>query len=233
MSWPASSRLLVRTKKCLLSIMLCHGHSAGSRLASFPLSRAALSAVLVACSGCLVTSTYEIPDPTNVPPIIQDDPASIAKIGSTIWLDSETPQGTFRVRVRDEDTEQVLDARWRLVQQGVPLPAFTSLPPLPAGPLVRPLDFSVAGTQLSDGKCHQLELAVSGNFWKDAFGEDRTDPIYFAEVTPEFEDDLALATWQIWEGKGSTQTTDDEKVRLLDSCNAKELPPPSSLEAPP
>jgi hypothetical protein len=216
--------------------MLCHGRSAGSRLASVLLvSRAALSVVLVACSGCLVTSEYEIPDPTNVPPIIQDDPASIAKIGSIIWLDSENPQNwpQFSVRVRDEDTEQVLDARWRLVKQGEPMPAFTVLQPLPAGKLVRELQFRVESTRLSDGECHHLELAVSGNFWKDrATGMDRTEPVFFAEVMGDFPDDLALASWWIWEGQGNMQTTDDEKGRLLDSCNAKELGNPSPVEAP-
>ena len=110
-----------------------------------------MSAVLVACSGCLVTSKYDIPDPTNVPPIIQDDPVSVAKIGSTIWLDSENPMSwAFSVRVRDEDTEQELDARWRLVKQGEPTPAFTILDPLPAGKLVRPtLTFQVGSTQLN------------------------------------------------------------------------------------
>jgi hypothetical protein len=231
MSWPASSRLLVRSKNCLRSTVLCHGRSAGSRLASFLLSRAALSAVLVACSGCLVTSKYDIPDPTNVPPIIQDDPASIAKIGSIIWLDSQNPQSwTFSVQVRDEDIDQVLDARWRLVRQGEPLPPFTRLQPFQAGPLAPPLQITVESTKLSDGECHHLELAVSGSFWKDMLGMDRTDPLYFAEVT--VEDDLALASWWIWEGEGNTETNDDEWKRLAKSCNAKELGNPSPVEAP-
>jgi hypothetical protein len=192
-----------------------------------------LGAVLVASSGCLVTSKYEIPDPTNVPPIIQDDPNSIAKIGSTIWLDSEKSQNwTFSVQVRDEDTEQVLDARWRLVNEDEPMPAFNPLPQLLAGMLVRPLEFTVTSPQLSDGRCHHLELAVSGSFFKDRTGKDRTDPFYFAEVT--LEDDLALAYWTIWEGEGINATTDDEKVRLVDSCKADEslLGNPSTVEAP-
>jgi hypothetical protein len=180
-----------------------------------------------------VTSKHEIPDPTNVPPIIQDDPTSIAKIGSIVWLDSEKPQTwTFSVQVRDEDIDQVLDARWRLVKEGESTPPFTSLDPLPGGRPLRQVQVRLLSTQLSDGRCHHLELAVSGNFWKDAQGMERTEPWLFAEVMGEFPDDIALASWWIWEGEGNTQTTVDEKARLLDSCNAKELAPPSPVEAP-
>jgi hypothetical protein len=199
------------------------------------MSRAAAGAVLLACSGCLVTSQYEIPDPTNVPPIIQDDPTSIP-INSIVWLDSENPQSwSFSVLVRDEDTEQELDARWRLVKQGEPTPAFTPLDPLLPGELPRTLEIRLSSLQLSDGECHHLELAVSGHFWKDPrTGMHLTEPLFFSEVTPDFADDLALASWWIWEGEGNTQTTNDEKARLNDSCNALEslLGNASTVEAP-
>jgi hypothetical protein len=194
-----------------------------------------LGALLAVCAGCLVTSKYEIPDPTNVPPSIQDDPDGIAKISDTLWLDSENAQSwEFSVLVRDEDTEQVLDARWRLVKQNEPLPAFNRLlDPLPAGMLVRRLRFVVGSTQLSDGECHKLELAVSGHFFKNRMGMDRTEPFLFAEVTDGFEDDLAMAAWWIWEGKGNNQTTDVDVGRLGKSCNADEslLGNPSPVEA--
>jgi len=49
-------------------------------------------------------------------------------------------------------------------------------------------------------------------------------------MSDDFPDDIALASWTILEG--NSRTTDDEKARLLDSCNAKELGSPSIVEAP-
>jgi len=191
------------------------------------------------CSGCLVTDRVTWRE-TTVPPIIQEESAS-PRIGSILWLNKNDVQRTewaFSVFVQEADSSRVLSARWRIVTRNDTMPTFTQLEPLPAGKTLRELTFKVGSNQLSDGECHHLELAVSGSFVAmidPRTGKDATEWYWFDVTTLGKENDVGFASWWIWEGRGSVGATPEEKVRLVESCNALESTPASSstvMEAP-
>jgi hypothetical protein len=187
-------------------------------------------------ASCLVTSPIDVAGKEDSAPVIRDDPGASPEIGSIVWLNSETtPEWTFSVLVYDEDISQTLNARWRLVTQNFKMPSFTQLELAP-GQNPRPLVIRINRNQLSKGECHHLELAVSGSFItvNPVTGLPVTEPSLFRFPVPGREDDLALASWWLWEGRGSVAQP-DEKVRLVESCAALEtlLGTPSAIMEPP
>lgn len=197
---------------------LSHRRRPGSGLAS-SLRRVAVAVLLtVCCGGCLVTDKIVFPTDPDIPPTILDEPGTATPIGSIFWIDkTSTPEFGLKVRVRDQNVGQALRAHWRVVKEGDSSPLFDTaeIPPA-AGEPNRDLEFTVQSDGLQPGKCHHLELAVSGSFLDPK--DRRADDPRFFDFTSNI-DDLALASWWVWEGTGGAQT---DKTRLLDSCHAIE-----------
>jgi hypothetical protein len=187
---------------------------AGARLASFLLGTVA-TAFWVPCSGCLVTEEITFEEEPNSPPVILTRSGQ-PEIGTNVWIDNSTQsEWQLRVQVRDENVDQPLEARWRIQTQDQMQPPFVSRPILGGTEPVRELDIFVdtAGLQLYE--CHRFELVVSGSFIPD-----RVEPPFFRIVLDE--DDLAYASWEIWEGEGEILTPPESRLKIFDSCTAFE-----------
>ncbi len=176
------------------------------------------------CGGCLVTDKIVFPVDPDIPPTILDEPGTqTPKIGAIFCIDKPaTPEWSLTVKVRDQNPQQELWAHWRVVGDNDPTPPFEKdMVPLPAvGQLGRDFTFKVQSDTLQEGKCHHLQLAVSGSFF-DHTDPRFDDPRYFD--FPSNIDDLAEASWWVWEGKCDPATGDS--ARLLASCQAKLLTP--------
>lgn len=167
-------------------------------------------------AGCLVNDEIMFEEEPNFPPVILDAPNPVVRIGEHIWIDgSAVPMLDLDVRVRDENINQELIAHWRVLGQGETLAEFDDQV-LPPGLLVRDLRISVnSARSIDDGRCHRLELAVSGSFLKNQKRKEVFD------VTLD-NADIDTAVWWIWEGRGEAGTLPQEKAALVDSCDAIE-----------
>ncbi len=169
-------------------------------------------------AGCLVNDEIMFEEEPDFPPVILDAPNPVAPIGEHIWIDSSvTAMWPLDVRVRDENINQELIAHWRVLGEGETLEDFDQVILAP-GLLVRDLQISVnSARSLDRGSCHRLELAVSGSFFKNQKRREVFD------VRPDdAQEDIDTAVWWIWEGRGEMLTDDQQKARLIDSCNAIE-----------
>lgn len=173
-----------------------------------------MAGLVCGCWGCLVTDKITFPTEPDIPPMILDAPATDTPIGTTLWVNKATrTEVRLPVQVREDNLTEPLDAHWRVLSAGNDAPPFEVLP-LPLGQLLRDLDVVVQTSSLHMGECHRVELAVSGHFFPN------TKPAFF-DLAPS-DDEVAHASWTIWEGRGDSQATPEEKAKLIDSCNAIE-----------
>jgi len=161
--------------------------------------------------GCLVTDDIEFRAQDDLPPAFVFRPRSTpVAIGETLRLDTARleSEGTtnvkFNLQVRDDNLQQDLQTQLRLRTLVSPTFSEVLIKDAEVGPAilgngrtaVRDVEFSLLTTELRDGHCHQLQLAVSGGFLD--LGEDRI----FA--FPELPGDVAIATWWLWETSPDT-----------------------------
>jgi len=167
--------------------------------------------------GCLVTDKITFPTEPDIPPMIVDAPGTSTPIGSVLWVNKASTPAEFRlpVQVRDENLTQPLEAHWRVLTAGNASPPFDTFPLSPQGQLLRDLTVVVRNDSLHMGECHRVELAVSGSFFPN-----RTAPAFF-DAAPK-DEDVAHASWTVWEGRGDALATPEEKAKLVDTCNAIE-----------
>lgn len=180
-----------------------------------------------ALSGCLVTDEITFEEEADLPTVIVDAPGTKTPIGSIVWLDSETQSSwPFPVRVRDENLGQPLTAHYRVVTAENEFPTFVPVELKPSGAELRDLTLTVKSESLRVGECHRLELAVSAYFLGG------TRPVFFNEVLPGREGEVAHASWLLWEGPGDMLATD--LARLAQSCvTIEDLLAPALVEAAP
>jgi hypothetical protein len=181
-------------------------------------SRLGLAAwVAVTLSGCLVTDPIDFPEPVSYPPSISDAPGGVP-IGSTFWIDlgAEVNEWDLPVRIRDDNVEQALAARHRVRTERNPQPDWIEVEIAPSGTPLREYTVKVSSGPIEQGQCHLVELVVSGSFFK------RNDPAFFDAVLEV--DDLARASWTIWEGRGELDTLPADKAVLIDSCPVEDFP---------
>jgi hypothetical protein len=172
-----------------------------------------MAVLVVGCWGCLVTDKITFPTEPDIPPMILDAPGTSTPIGTILWVNKATkPEVRLPVKVREENATQPLEAHWRVLTVGNDAPPFEVLP-LPQG-LLRDLDVVIQTSSLHMGECHRVELAVSGHFFTSK------KPAFF-DLTP-LDEQVARASWTLWEGRGEAQATAEEKAKLIDSCNAIE-----------
>lgn len=179
--------------------------------------------------GCLVTDPVEFDSDEGSPPMLLDPPATAVPLGEHAWVDTTTGVTSWRftLRVRDEDITQSLQARWRVVKEGNPTPRFDTIDLPFNGTLTRDFDILLEAGQLDMGKCHRLDVVVSGGFVQS------DSPLAFD--FPLVPGDIDVGNWWIWEGPGELAASDALKRDVVDSCNAIEtlLTPPSTPEQAP
>jgi hypothetical protein len=203
---------------------LGRGAGAGARLASRTFWNAVLTALFaVTYSGCVVTDPVKFQNEVDVPPVILDDPSlpngSIIKFQKE--LDPNAPGAkeiNINLTVRDDNVNQPILVRTRitkadntvilsqcpdaqLARQGVPLSYYTLT--IPQG-------------SLKTGECHKVEVVVSSKF-EGCYKNDDTQNSHFDVVANP--DDIARATYWIWEvGNNVLDSAAASKI-LVNSCN--------------
>jgi hypothetical protein len=162
------------------------------------------------------------PDPVEPPRILKSRTSKV-DLGALFLIPKSQMMWTMQVVVREKDPDRELHAHFRVVELDQPTvdPPFESriVPTGGVDPELRDLTFMVSTDTLAPGKCHQLELAVSGHFLRDA--EDPTmdvsAPAFFNFVDPRFADDLDIAKWTVFEGKDTDTLAQD----LAKTCNPR------------
>lgn len=195
--------------------------AAGAPLASSLLRNAVRTAFFaVLFCGCVVTDPVEFKDEVDVPPFILDDPS--LPNGSIIKFEKiETgPKDIFiDLQVRDDNVDQALYVRTRITKADNSV----ILSKCPDGQLARqgqPLSFytlPIPTSSLNLGECHKVEIAVSGGFTgcyakNDVLQRDRFDWV-------KDPDDIARATYWIWEVSNDALADPTAAKNLVNSCN--------------
>lgn len=166
--------------------------------------------VLAPLGGCLVTDDIEFRAQEDAPPtFVFRPPSSPVAVGETLRLDTArlesegTTNVTFNLQVRDENLLQDLETQVRLRTLVSPSFSEVLIKDAEVGPIVlgsgravRDVEFSLLTTELRDGHCHQLQLAVSGGFLQ------LEDFRLFG--VPRVDGDVAIATWWLWETSPDT-----------------------------
>jgi hypothetical protein len=181
----------------------------------------AVSALFAAlCSGCLVTDPIDFREEPNFPPSFisaPNAPAINTVIRYTRAALMTTPL-TLRVRVRDENVLQPLQVQRRIRGMNMPTPNFEPIDVAPTGEPIRDVQVFVPVSELV-ASCSLLELAVSASFISGTNSG-------FANRRQEDIDDVAFASWQLWE----VQTPNPEAAEL--GAVAKECPDVTDLTSP-
>jgi hypothetical protein len=188
----------------------------GSRLASHWIGSVVTALLLALSGGCLVTDPITFNDEPDLPPSILNKPGFEPKIGGMLWVKkARTPEWDMEVQVRDENIQQEIVAHWRIRHEGNMRAAFEATTVPRGDQPVRDFVFSVQSDDLREYRCHMLELAVSGSFFRH-----ETRPQFFDMV--QNEGDIAYATWWILEGDGELDTPDEQRLSIFNSCETIE-----------
>lgn len=170
--------------------------------------------------GCLVTDQITFDEEPIEPPEILDSPTSPRQMSRPFWVEASSMMWPMQVLVREKDPNRDLVAHFRIVKPKIDdliksPPPFDSVD-VPKGgidPELRELKFDVHTDRLDLGRCHRLELAVSGHFDPKGISGG-----FFSYTLPGYEDDLATAAWLVLEG--DSDLPDPDAKALLDSCDA-------------
>ncbi len=193
----------------------------------------AASAVFgAALSGCVVTDPVDFKDEVDVPPSILDDPTfhngSIIKFEKVEGNAPGAKEIEIDLRIRDENVSQPLAVRTRITtSKGVTFIA-TCPDILLARQGVPTSDYKLTIPQayLNAGECHKVEVAVSGHF--DPCSRDAAETNkHFGTPAFDHADDIARATYWIWEDGKNVLADPMAAQALLNSCGAIEYSPPS------
>jgi hypothetical protein len=184
---------------------------------------AAAGCLVMACGGCAVTDKIMFPTDPDIPPKISD---ASYPTGTMIWVDTAAPDSQLQmdVVVSDQNILQPLLAQWRLVTVGDDTPPIhDGNVPASGSQVTRDFTFTVPSTLLANGKCYQLELAVSGGFLVPT--PSPRAPTFFG--FPKVQDDVDIARWFVLEGQPNNPSA-DVSMRLLASCPANPPMTPSA-----
>jgi hypothetical protein len=172
-------------------------------------------------SGCLVTNPVDFNDPTEIPPVIVD--SAKLPIGSIVKVNMDERPNTIRlpITIREDNLSQVLKVRTRITKSNTIIEYTcpeTEIPP--TGTNLRPYDIVIDKTSLNRGECAKVELVVSGSFTTCVIDQ-RTDALFDYAVPI---DDIARATFWIWEVSGGVLADPQSALRLANSCKPPDLP---------
>lgn len=158
--------------------------------------------------GCLVTDSVDFEAPVNHPPTFVRRPGADLDNGDMKFVRNlGVPSWPFSLRVRDEDVNQDLEVRWRIVTRAAGS-SNREIIALPArGELTRDFDLVIQSGQLSTDSCHRIDIAVSGSFAGRV-----DDPTVFDVVTDP--DDIAYFNFTIFEG----QPNSNDPAKLIETC---------------
>jgi len=185
----------------------------GSRIASSLLTVfwAALSCGPV--GACIVTSAEEFPEEPQVAPIVLDTPD--LPVGSIVAFDQNSePDLRLTITVRDDNIDDPMEIQARLSVVGQPPYDFycseTGIPP--NGTTTRQYELPLDPSRIKQGACSRVEVVVSSRF-----AGARTCGTNFG-IPANSDDDIARATYWIFEMSGDPASNPSAAQNLINSC---------------
>lgn len=175
-----------------------------------------------------MTSEATFPDEPQVPPVVLDTPELSS--GDIFRVDQTMDVGGLRlgITVRDENVNDELKVRARLSVLGTAYKHLCELlPPIFAvGEPKRPqYELDLNPMELQPRACTQLEVWVSSRFAAPCNDHDRFDFVFL-------EDDVAHATYWIWEESGNPTVNPAAAQDILTSCQTVPRAP-ATMTTPP
>jgi hypothetical protein len=188
----------------------------------------ALLGVTLLATGCVVTDPIEFKDEVDLPPVIIDDPSY--PNGSIIRFERVEGRGEeirINLKIRDENTAQVLKVR-TLIRRAADTIVYTCPETvLASGAVLRDYPLSITQSSLNPGECHKVEVAVSGHFERCREDPDLAERL-FEEVEETHANDIARATFWIWETSNNVLGVPAATQGLVNSCQSLEYEPTSA-----
>lgn len=198
--------------------------AAGARLALLGL-RNAFTAAAFGCllCACVVTDPIDFKDEVDVPPVILDDPTlpngSIIKFEKLAAGDPGAKEIVIDLQIRDDNVHQSLSIRTRITKAD----GSTILSKCPDTALARqgePISYyplTIPQTSLNSGECHKVEVVVSGHFGQ-CYDDTARANRFFDVVSFDHPDDIARATYWIWEVGNNVLADPVAAQTLVSSC---------------
>lgn len=204
---------------------------AGARLALL------LCGLLLA--GCVVTNPIEFKNEVDVPPVILDDPTlpngSIIKFEKVEASAQSAKEIVIDLQIRDDNVLLPLSIRTRITKAD----RSTILSECPDKALARqgePISYfplTIPQALLNPGECHKVEVVVSGHFG-DCYDDTARANRFFDVVSFDHPDDIARATYWIWEVGNNVLADPTAAQTLVNSCrDTVEYNPQVSGASPP
>jgi len=187
-------------------------------------------------SGCLVTDQIDLPPRAQTPPILS--PTS-PRSGRVIRFNTDLIELKLNLLIRDEDTTEVLKARWRLLTGNPPPrpPASPSeldykCPELPIlgtpGTIERELpEIVIPGKRLMRGQCYLIDVIVSSSF-KSC---ERNPELFDITTNEDNEEDVGRASYVVLAVSGEA-IDNDISQSLLDTCPYDTYQAPGAMTSP-
>jgi len=209
--------------------------SAGIRLARLAQSAAGCGCAVLCgllMSTCLVTDSIDLPpEPRSAPQILALNSTS-ANTSAIIQFDStKYTQLLIPFNVRDEDTEEELQMRWRVRRTGPSNERDYPCPERPeytiaGGSLYRNDNYlAIDATKFPRGSCSRVELVVSASFRDCTRNPDEFD----VTANEDNEEDLGRATFWVWETSTGALTNPAQAQQLLSSCISNPYTPSTTV----
>jgi hypothetical protein len=128
------------------------------------------------------------------PITLLDAQGSDVPIGSVTLLDpAAVDEITIRLLVEAEDVAEPLTLRWRIEHESSSTPPpFVEQSIAPTGGPTREVSVPLRSSDLLEGLCNRIDVAVSANFLA------RNEPLFFDVTKPA--DDAATAFFWVWAG---------------------------------
>lgn len=172
----------------------------------------------VLTSGCLVTDQIIPPEGPSGPPVIISDPPPATQIRLNAMDELR-----IKLRVRDENTTELLRVRYQLESVGLPEDRLDF--PCPenviagTGPLIREeFPLTISGTKFPRNACTKLTVAISANF----FSCKNLPPELWSRTTFQEDDEghRALAVYYIWEDSADPLVNPESALRVVSTCDS-------------
>lgn len=182
-------------------------------------------------SGCLVTDQIDLPARAQTPPVLS---STTPMVGRVIRFNTALPELQLNIRIRDEDTTEILKARWRLVTGNNP-PRTPTTPtdldykcpedPIAGGAIEREQEVQITfpGRRLIRGQCYRIDVAVSSSF-KSC---ERSPELFDITTNEDNEQDVGRASYVVFPLAAGTVDNATAQM-LLESCPQDVYQPPTS-----
>lgn len=200
--------------------------------------KAALACLFgLSTSGCLVTNQIDLPPRPQTPPVLL---STTPMVGGIVVFDTSLQELKLSMRIRDEDTTEILKGRWRLVTGNNPPRTPTSKddldykcpePEIPGSPGIveRPqqLEIIIDRQRLQRGNCYRIDVRVSSSFQSC---EKRPD-LFDITTNEDNDEDVGRAAFWVWPLDRGTFDSDPTAAMLAKSCPRADYQSPTATAA--